>query len=102
MSFPPEQDIRVSKPSVPNPNYIHRASGAPEMPCSPVEAPQARRGVTRLTARREGAPHAAGAVAQDVSVDHRRRDVAVTEELLHGADVVDALEKCVAKECRKV
>jgi hypothetical protein len=52
--------------------------------------------------RVESAPHAAGAVAQDVGVDHRRRDVAVTEELLHGADVVAAIETVRRKGVRNV
>jgi hypothetical protein len=36
---------------------------------------------------------AAGTAAQDISVDHCRRNIAVAEELLDGADVVAALQK---------
>src|SRR5688572_14888718 len=41
----------------------------------------------------ERAPHASRAVLQDVRVDHRRRDIAVTEELLYGTDVMTALQQ---------
>ena len=47
--------------------------------------------------RVEWAAHAASAVAQDVSVDHYGRDVAVPQELLHGPDVVSALEQMRGK-----
>jgi hypothetical protein len=33
------------------------------------------------------------AVAQDVGIDHRRGDVAVAQELLHGSDVVSTFEQ---------
>ena len=41
----------------------------------------------------ERAPHAAAAAVQDVSVDHRRGHVAVTEEFLDGPYVVASLEE---------
>lgn len=41
----------------------------------------------------QGAFHPSCAVAQHVSVDHRRRDVSMTKQLLHRADVVAALEQ---------
>jgi hypothetical protein len=43
--------------------------------------------------RVEWAADAAGAVSEDVGVDHCGADVAVAEELLDGADVVAALEE---------
>ncbi len=48
--------------------------------------------------RVQWAADAAGAVAEDVGVNHGRGDVAVTEELLDGADVVAALEQVRGKE----
>jgi hypothetical protein len=50
----------------------------------------------------ERAADAAGAVAEDMGVDHGRGDVAVAEELLDGSDVVAAFEKMCGEECRKV
>ena len=40
-----------------------------------------------------GAAHREARPIQDVGVDHRRRDVAVTEELLHRADVRARLQQ---------
>src|SRR6266511_961986 len=37
-----------------------------------------------------------GAEPEDVRIDHCRRDVAVTQKLLHRADVVALLRRCVA------
>lgn len=43
--------------------------------------------------RIERAAYAAGAVAQDMGVDHGRRDVAMAEQFLYGSNVLDALEQ---------
>lgn len=45
-----------------------------------------------------GAADAGGAAVEDVRVDHGGADVAVAEQLLHGADVGAVLEEVVAKE----
>ena len=44
-----------------------------------------------------GAVHREARPIQDVGVDHRRRDVAVTEELLHRADVRARLQQVGSK-----
>ena len=51
------------------------------MPCLRAEHPVGR------------AAHGGRAPVEDVGVDHRRRDVAVAEEFLHGADVVAVFEQ---------
>ena len=40
----------------------------------------------------QGAFHAAGALLEDVGVDHRRRNILMAKEFLDGADVGSALE----------
>lgn len=39
------------------------------------------------------APHAAATPIQDVGVDHRRRDVAMAEQLLDGANVIAGFQE---------
>ena len=43
--------------------------------------------------RIEGTPHAAGAVTENMRTDHRRRDIAVAEQLLHGPNIMALLQK---------
>jgi hypothetical protein len=43
--------------------------------------------------RIEWTAHTAGAVAQDVGVDHGRRDVAMAEQFLYGSNVLAALKQ---------
>jgi hypothetical protein len=49
------------------------------------------------SSRVERAAHAGGTEVEDVRVDHRRRDVAVSEKLLDGPDVLSALEEVRGK-----
>lgn len=51
----------------------------------------------RDSRRVEWAADAACTVAQDVGVDHRRGDVPVARELLHGPDVVPSFEQMCGK-----
>jgi hypothetical protein len=60
---------------------VYRARGLPPAP------------VLFDSCRVERAANTARAVAEDVGVDHGRGNVAMTEELLHGADVMAAPEQ---------
>ena len=44
-----------------------------------------------------GASHGGGSAVQHVSVDHRRVDVAVSEEFLDGSDVLSIFEQMRSK-----
>ena len=66
--------------------------------CDGEETRQSTRGTLH---RVEWTAYAAGTVLEEVGVDHGRGHVAVAGELLHGANVVAALQQVAAKEWRK-
>lgn len=41
----------------------------------------------------DGTPDGSGATIEDMRVDHRRGDIAVSEQLLYGADVITVLQE---------
>ena len=59
------------------------------MPSNDALSPQHRRYATHAVSSGLRMPRA---VAQDMGVDDRRRDVAMAQELLHGPDVMSTFE----------